>query len=82
MELSLAVNASLVALSKYGGSIDNSSTYQRLNPWKPFSARNLLGFLSQGVSMSVVLTKLELSLPKTWCLKEWLVSSTSVSAST
>lgn len=69
MELSLAVNASLVALSKFGRalrlSFDSSLivALQRSSVQSPFVFRLLAGL------MCVVSIKREQSLPRIWCLK-------------
>jgi hypothetical protein len=81
MELTLAVNASLVALSKFGtfrmrsvlhlrGTSSLGSDRQRVVPRsQPFSAPNLSEFRSQARSMSVVSTRPGLLLGKTSSLR-------------
>ena len=57
MELSLAVNASLVALSKYGKAFQIAHRIGASASFQPYSVQNLSGFRRQGALISAALTR-------------------------
>ena len=75
MELSLAVNASLVALSKFGKALWVVSGICASTSLQQFSVQNHSAFHLRDASMSVVLTRLARSQQRTLFAKELLVSS-------
>ena len=75
MELSLAVNASLVALSKFGGFPSLCRVVPLLiQPIQQSSARSLFGFRPQEELTSVALIRLEQSPLQILSWRVWLES--------
>src|SRR5260221_3899913 len=79
MELSLAVNASLVALSKFGKAVLAAFGICASTSLQQFSVQSHSAFHLQDASMSVVSTRLARSQQKTLFAKELLVSSSYLS---
>jgi len=75
MELSLAVNASLVALSKFGKVSKVAFSFRASSFLQRYSVRSLSAFHLRDASMSAVLTRRERLLQRTLLSRELPVSS-------